>query len=185
MQATWPAIKLDAGKYCDHSNHSWVMWLLDPFDPCVWCVWCVRDRSLFKQIRRYFGEPGGFVGRHSCYELWKFSEHGDWSTNCLSRSYSPKVEYAGFVSEGSISCVMCWLLRKFVGSVVKHVSPSQKCSMLRVGRVCSRLVLWVVMDRGIGPDSGRTPTTIRRTQIHLDLSYIDPQARVLNSCFKS
>ena len=40
---------------------------------------------------------------------------------------------------------------KFVGSVVKHVSPSQKCSMLRVGRVCSGLALWVVVDRGIGP----------------------------------
>ena len=40
-----------------------------------------------------------------------------------------------------------------MGSVVKHVSPSQKCSMLRVGRVCSGLVLGVDVDKdkGIGP----------------------------------
>ena len=35
-------------------------------------------------------------------------------------------------------------------SVVKHVFSSQKCSMLRVG-VCSRLVLGVDVDKGIGP----------------------------------
>ena len=38
-----------------------------------------------------------------------------------------------------------------MGSVVKHVSPSQKCSMLRVGRVCPGLVLGVDVDKGIGP----------------------------------
>jgi len=38
-----------------------------------------------------------------------------------------------------------------VGSVVKHVFPSQKCSMLRVGGVCSGLVLGVDVDKGIGP----------------------------------
>ena len=41
------------------------------------------------------------------------------------------------------SLVWSRLLRKFVGSVVKQVSPSQKRSMLRVGRVFSWLVLWV------------------------------------------
>jgi len=45
------------------------------------------------------------------------------------------------LSKKVLSLMWCRLLRKFVGSVVKHVSPSQKCSMLRVGRVCSGLVL--------------------------------------------
>jgi len=45
------------------------------------------------------------------------------------------------LSKKVLSLVWCRLLRKFVGSVVKHVSPSQNCSMLQVGRVCSGLVL--------------------------------------------
>ena len=38
-----------------------------------------------------------------------------------------------------------------MGSVVKHVFPSQKCSMLRMGGYCSGLVLGVDVDKGMGP----------------------------------
>jgi len=47
--------------------------------------------------------------------------------------------------------VLWRVLRKFVGSVLKQVSLAQKCSMLRVGVVCSDVVLLVMMDIGIGP----------------------------------
>ena len=49
-----------------------------------------------------------------------------------------------------LSFVRCLVLRKFVGSVLKHVSPSQKCSMLRVGEGCSGMALSVTRDMGIG-----------------------------------
>ena len=45
-----------------------------------------------------------------------------------------------------------WLvLRKFVGSVLKQFTPSQKCFMLRVGGVCSNVVLLGMIDMGMGP----------------------------------
>ena len=50
-----------------------------------------------------------------------------------------------------LSFVTCLVLQKFVGSVLMHVSPSQKCSMLRVGEGCSATALSVTQDRGIGP----------------------------------
>ena len=47
--------------------------------------------------------------------------------------------------------VRCLVLRKCVGSILKHVSPSQKCSMLRVGEGRFGMELLVTQDRGIGP----------------------------------
>ena len=38
------------------------------------------------------------------------------------------------LSRKVLSLVRCLVLRKFVGSVLKQVSPSQKCFILRVGR---------------------------------------------------
>jgi len=45
------------------------------------------------------------------------------------------------LSRKVLSLVWWRVLRKFVGSVLKQVSPSQKCSMLQVGRGCSDVVL--------------------------------------------
>ena len=47
--------------------------------------------------------------------------------------------------------VRCLVLRKCVGSILKHISPSQKCSMLWVGEDCSGMELLVTRDSGIGP----------------------------------
>ena len=55
------------------------------------------------------------------------------------------------LSRKVLSLVLCRVLRKFVGSVLKQVSLSQKCSMLRVGRFCSEVVLLVMVDIGMGP----------------------------------
>jgi len=55
------------------------------------------------------------------------------------------------LSRKVLSLVLCRVLRKFVGSVLKQVSPSQKCSMLRVGRGCSDVVILVMVDMGMGP----------------------------------
>ena len=68
-----------------------------------------------------------------------------------SRIVSVRKSNMPALSKKVLFLVWCRLLRKFVGSVVKQVSSSQKCSMLLVGRVCSGLMLWVVMDRGMGP----------------------------------
>ena len=43
------------------------------------------------------------------------------------------------------------MLRKCVGSISKHVSLSQKCSMLRVDEGRSGMELLVTKDSGIGP----------------------------------
>ena len=42
-----------------------------------------------------------------------------------------------------LSLVRCLVLRKFVGSVLKQVSPPQKCSLLRVGRGSSAQICCV------------------------------------------
>jgi hypothetical protein len=55
------------------------------------------------------------------------------------------------LSKKVLSLVRCLVLRKFVGSVLKQVSPSQKCSILRVGKGCSDVVLSVIRDIGMGP----------------------------------
>jgi len=55
------------------------------------------------------------------------------------------------LSRKVLSFVLWRVLRKFVGSILKQVSPSQKCSMLRVGRICSDVVLLVMNDMGMGP----------------------------------
>jgi len=55
------------------------------------------------------------------------------------------------LSRKVLSLVLWRVLRKFVGSVLKQVSPLQKCSILRVGRVGSDVVLLVMMDMGMGP----------------------------------
>ena len=55
------------------------------------------------------------------------------------------------LSRKDLSLVWCLLLRKLVGSILKQVFPSQKCSILRVGGVCSGWVLWDVVDTGMGP----------------------------------
>jgi len=55
------------------------------------------------------------------------------------------------LSKKVLSLMWCPLLRNFVGSVVKQVSSSQKCSMLRVGGVCSGWVLWDIVDKGWVP----------------------------------
>ena len=55
------------------------------------------------------------------------------------------------LSRKDLSLMWCLLLRKFGGSIVKQVSLSQKCSMFRVGGVCSGWVLWDVVDKGMGP----------------------------------
>jgi len=43
------------------------------------------------------------------------------------------------------------VLRKCVGSIRKHVSPSQKCSMLLVGEGRSGMELFVARDKRMGP----------------------------------
>ena len=55
------------------------------------------------------------------------------------------------LSRKVLSLVRCRVLRKFVGSVLKQVSPSQKCYMLRAGRGCSDAVLSAMVDMGMGP----------------------------------
>ena len=54
------------------------------------------------------------------------------------------------LSRKDLSLVWCLLLRKWVGSILKQAFPSQKCSMFRVGGVCSE---WLrdVVDIGMGP----------------------------------
>jgi len=48
-----------------------------------------------------------------------------------------------------LSFVLWRVLRKFVGSVLKQFSPSQKCFMFRVGGVCSDVVLLIIVDMGL------------------------------------
>ena len=55
------------------------------------------------------------------------------------------------LSRKVLSLVRCLVLRKCVGSILKHVSPSQKCSMLRVGEGRFGMELLVTRDSGIGP----------------------------------
>ena len=50
-----------------------------------------------------------------------------------------------------LSFVLWRVLWKFVGSVLKQFSPSQKCLMFQVGRVCSNVVLLIMVDTGMGP----------------------------------
>jgi len=52
------------------------------------------------------------------------------------------------LSRKVLSFVRCLVLRKFVGSVLQHVSPSQKCFMLRVGEGCSGMALSFALNRG-------------------------------------
>ena len=47
--------------------------------------------------------------------------------------------------------VRCLVLRRCVGSILKYVSPSQKCSIPRVGYGRSGMELLVTRDSGIGP----------------------------------
>ena len=54
------------------------------------------------------------------------------------------------LSRKDLSLVWCLLLRKWVESILKHVLPSQKCSILRAGGVCSGW-MWDVVDIGMGP----------------------------------
>jgi len=53
------------------------------------------------------------------------------------------------LSRKVLSLVRCRVLRKFVGSVLKQVSPLQKCYMLGAGRGCSDVVLLIMADMGI------------------------------------
>jgi len=55
------------------------------------------------------------------------------------------------LSRKVLSFMRCLVLRKCVGSILQHVSPSQKCSILRVGEGHSGMALLVTRDRGIGP----------------------------------
>ena len=55
------------------------------------------------------------------------------------------------LSKKVLSFVRCRVLRKFVGSALKQVSPSQKCSILRVRKICSGVTLSITRERGIGP----------------------------------
>ena len=54
------------------------------------------------------------------------------------------------LSRKDLSLVWCLLLRKWVESILKHVIPSQKCSIVRAGGVCSEW-MWDVVDIGMGP----------------------------------
>jgi len=55
------------------------------------------------------------------------------------------------LSRKVLSFVRCLVLRKCVGSILKHVSPSQKCSMLLAGEGRSGMELLVTRNKGIGP----------------------------------
>ena len=55
------------------------------------------------------------------------------------------------LSKKVLSLVRCRVLRKFVWSVLKQVSPSQKSSMLQAGRGCSDAVLLAMVDMVMGP----------------------------------
>jgi len=54
------------------------------------------------------------------------------------------------LSRKVLSFVLWRVLRKFVGSFLKQFSPSQKCFMFRVERVCSDVVLLIMVDMGMG-----------------------------------
>ena len=55
------------------------------------------------------------------------------------------------LSRKVLSFVLWRVLWKFDGSVLKQFSPSQKCFMLRVGRVCSDVALLIMIGMGMGP----------------------------------
>jgi len=55
------------------------------------------------------------------------------------------------LSKKVLSFVLWRVLRKLVGSVLKQFLPSQKCFMLRVGGVCSDVLLLGMIDMGMGP----------------------------------
>jgi len=50
-----------------------------------------------------------------------------------------------------LSFARCRVLQKFVGSALKQVSPSQKCSLLRIMEICSGVTFSSTRDRGTGP----------------------------------
>ena len=89
-------------------------------------------RGLFEKVSRYLRKPGALCDGIRAMN-WENSRKVVTGSRIVSPLGTVRKSNMPALSTKDLSLVWCRLLRKFVGSILKQVFPSQKCSMLRVG----------------------------------------------------